>query len=126
MWVNDWVGIPYQKLGRGPDGYDCLGLFVALQRVRHNRSVFDPLCLVSAAARQKLAEAAKADWVPVDEAREGDALLFNFRGMPLHVAYALGGRMMLHTSQDTGESLIEDYRAACWGDRLEGIYTYAV
>jgi probable lipoprotein NlpC len=125
MWTDDWIGIPYQELGRGPDSYDCLGLFISLQRVRNERVIFDPLCLASVAARRKLAVAAKSDWTPLREAREGDALLFEVRGMPLHVGYALDGRLMLHTSQDTCESLIEDYRAQAWGDRLEGVYSYA-
>lgn len=125
MWTDDWIGIPYQELGRGPDGYDCLGLFLTLQRIRHGRHIFDPMCLASVAARQKLAQAAKSDWTPVSVASEGDALLFEVRGMPLHVGYALDGRLMLHTSKDTGEVVIEDYRAPVWGDRLEGVYAYA-
>lgn len=126
MWTDDWIGIPYAELGRGPDSYDCLGLFVALQRVRHGHVIFDPLCLASAAARQKLAAAAKLDWTPVREASEGDALLFKVRGMPLHVGYALDGRLMLHTSQDTGEVVIEDFKSPSWGERLEGVYSYAL
>ena len=125
MWTDDWIGIPYQELGRGPDSYDCLGLFVTLQRVRHDRAIFDPLCLASVAARRNLAAANKSDWRSVGEATEGDALLFDVRGHPLHVGYALDNHLMLHTSKDTDEVVIEDFRATGWGDRLEGVYTYA-
>ena len=125
MWTDDYIGIPYQELGRGPDTYDCLGLFVALQRERHGRVIFDPLCLASVAARRKLAASAKHAWTPERVASEGDALLFEVRGMPLHVGYALDGRLMLHTSQDTGEVVIEDFKSPAWGDRLEGVYSYA-
>ena len=47
MWTDAWIGIPYQDLGRGPDAYDCLGLFLAVQRVRHNRVIFYPIFVKS-------------------------------------------------------------------------------
>lgn len=125
MWTDDWIGIPYAELGRGPDSYDCLGLFVALQRVRHDRVIFDPQCTASVAARKKLAQGAKVDWLLTAEIQEGDALLFKVRGLELHVGYAIDARLMLHTGSDTGEVTIEDYRASNWGDRLEGAYRYA-
>ena len=55
MWTDDWIGIPYQERGRGPE-YDCLGLFVALQRDRHGRAIFDPACSMKSAALQRLAD----------------------------------------------------------------------
>lgn len=124
-WSDDWIGIPYRELGRGPDGYDCLGLFATLQRERHGREIFDPLCTMAEAIRDEIARREKLRWRPVSEADEGCAVLFNVRGFALHVGYALDDRMMLHTSQETGESLIECFRSAHWGDRLEGIYAYA-
>jgi len=124
MWTDGWIGIPYQELGRGPEGYDCLGLFVALQLARHGREICDPLCTVAVAARQKVAMEARRDWQKVTHADEGDALLFKVRGLELHVGYALDQRLMLHTSQETQESILEDYTTRKWGDRLEGVYRY--
>lgn len=124
MWINEWVGLPYQELGRGPEFYDCLGLFLTLQRVRHGRAIFDPLCSMQQAARQKLVERVRPHWCSVSVASEGSAVLFRVRGLALHVGYALDERRMLHTSQDTGESVIEDFTTSHWGDRLEGIYEH--
>lgn len=123
MWTDDWIGIPYQEFGRGPE-YDCLGLFVALQRYRHGRSIFDPVCSMKTAALQRLADRVRPNWRRVPAASEGSAVLFRVRGLALHVGYALDGRRMLHTSQDTGESVIENFHTPAWGDRLEGIYDY--
>ena len=125
MWTDDWIGIPYLELGRGADGLDCLGLFVALQHARHGRVVFDPMCTVQAAMRGEFAAQAQRDWRRVDRGHLGCALLFKVRGMALHVAYALDDQRMLHTGPDMGESVIEPYRTRQWGDRLEGIYAYA-
>ena len=124
MWTDAWIGIPYQDLGRGPDVYDCLGLFLALQHVRHDRVIFDPLCSVQKAARQKLVDRVRPHWRAVSAASEGSAVLFRVRGLALHVGYALDGRRMLHTSRDTGETVLEDFTALHWGDRREGLYDY--
>ncbi len=125
MWTDDWVGLPYRELGRGPESYDCLGLFVALQRARHGRTVFDPMCTVQTAMRKGFAAHEKPNWRRVNVGHPGCAILFKVRGLELHIAYGLDDQRMLHTGQDTGESLIETYRTAGWGDRMEGIYAYA-
>jgi len=124
MWSDAWIGLPYRELGRGPVYYDCLGLFLALQRVRHGRVLFDPLCTVQAAALRRLADQVRPDWERVERAVEGAALLFRVRNQALHVGYALNNRLMLHASNAIGESEISDFRASEWGDRLEGIYVY--
>ncbi|MBO9398729.1 peptidoglycan endopeptidase [Shimia sp. R9_2] len=124
MWTDDWIGIPYQDLGRGPDSYDCLGLFVELQRVQHDREIYDPLCSVGEAARYEIAEQSKPLWREVSEAQAGDALLFRVRGRPLHIGYAVSARLMLHTSAQSGGSVLEDFTTSKWGANLEGIYRY--
>lgn len=124
MWSDRWVGLPYRKLGRGPEAFDCLGLFLALQRVRHGRALFDPLCSMTEAARARLADQVRPDWRKVQVAEEGAALLFRVRGLELHVGYALNKRQMLHACGDVGESVIEDFQTGAMSRRLEGIYVY--
>lgn len=124
MWTDDWIGIPYLKLGRSQEGYDCLGLFAALQKERHGRAIFDPLCTAPEAAQMRLAAQVRPFWRKVNAPKEGCAVLFKVRGLALHVGYALDSRRMLHTGQDTGESVIEDIGGSYWGERLEGIYEY--
>lgn len=125
MWSDDWVGLAYRELGRGPEAYDCLGLFLALQRERHDRTLFDPLCTMTAAARMRLADQMRHEWRQVDVASEGAALVFRVRGMELHVGYALNERQMIHACGDVGESVIEDFITGNMSRRLEGIYVYA-
>ncbi|MGB0661333.1 MAG: NlpC/P60 family protein [Mangrovicoccus sp.] len=124
MWTDEWIGLPYQSLGRGPESYDCLGLFLAVQRARYGRILPDPLCTMSEAARRRIVDASMPLWRRVDHAQEGDAVLFRVRGMVLHVGLALGPQLMLHV-EDEAASVIEDFASVTWGQRLEGIYTYA-
>jgi len=124
MWTDEWVGLPYRKLGRSRDGVDCLGLFVMLQKARFDRDIYDPHCTMSQAARKEVAKQQKTDWKPVLRAEEGDAMLFMVRGVEMHVGYCLPNKKMLHIEDGAG-SIIEDWSIAKWGQRLEGIYRFA-
>lgn len=124
MWVNDWIGLPYADLGRGPEAFDCLGLFLALQRVRFGREIPDPACSVEQAVRRGVVEARRSDVIRVAQAQEGDALLFYAHGRPLHLGFALNNQDMLHIDSIAG-SRVERWRAAAWLGKLEGIYRFA-
>lgn len=125
QWASEWVGIPHAKLGRGPDSFDCLGLFLALQKARFGRVLPDPRCTMLQAAREKTADQMRPLFRRVEKAEEGDALLFRVKGQLLHVGYALDGRDMIHTGSDTGDSRIERWNGTIWLGRLEGIYRFA-
>ena len=121
MWTNAWVGLPYQRLGRGP-AYDCLGLYLAINAARLGRILPDPACDPAGALRRGEVEAQREHYREVTEAREGDALLFRSAGRPLHVGYALDDRDMLHISGDTIASTIERWRSTRWRCRLVGVF----
>lgn len=124
MWTDKWIGLPYAEYGRGPDAYDCLGLFMELQKDRFNRVLHYPACSMTEAARADLAGSERPKWRQVDVAHEGCAVLWKERGHALHVGFALDARRMLHMCGEIGESVIEDFTGANWGQRLEGIYEY--
>lgn len=123
-WTDDWIGLPYEQLGRGPETYDCLGLFLALQRARFGRDLFDPMCTAAMALRRSVVEAQKESWREAVRVEEGRAILFRTAGRPLHVAYAVDNRRMLHTSQETGASVLEDIATSYSFRRIEGIYEH--
>lgn len=123
-WTDAWIGLRYTARGRGP-AYDCLGLFLALQRVRKGRELPDPLCTMTSALREDLARQHLIeghDWRPVQRAQEGDALLFRLGRRPLHIAYAVDARTMLHIETDGAGSCVEDFTGPRWRGQLQGIY----
>lgn len=121
QWVNDWVGLSYAKQGRGPDAYDCLGLFLALQAARFGRVLPDPRCTMAEAVRQGVADGLKPLFQPVGCPQDGDALLFRVGGRLLHVGFAVGPRHMLHIENEAG-SVLECWDSTRWRERLEGVY----
>jgi cell wall-associated NlpC family hydrolase len=124
MWSDAWVGLEYAELGRGP-AYDCLGLFLALHRARFGRDLPDSMCPMNPEAVEAARAAQKGMWRLVSgAAQEGDALLFRVRGQLLHLGFCLGARAMLHIEGPAG-SVIEDWTAARWRARREGVYRFA-
>ena len=126
MWTDQWIGIPYRELGRGPEAYDCLGLFLAVYRDRFGVEIPDPAysrrdSLRRARVWSRIGDLGRA----VDRPQEGDALLFLMGGRSLHIGYALDHKDMLHLETDAARSCVERWRLDRWQTKLEGIYRYA-
>ncbi|GGG77496.1 hypothetical protein GCM10011415_28000 [Salipiger pallidus] len=121
MWTDDWIGLPYAERGRGPEAFDCLGLWLALQQLRFGREIPDPDCTMQAALRQSVVDEFRPRFERVEIAEEGDALLFLSAGRPLHLGYALNNRDMLHIEAHSG-SRVDCWRSMRWNGKLEGIY----
>lgn len=123
-WTDDWVGKRYAEGGRGPQAYDCLGLFLALQHVRCGLVLPDPACTLRSALRDRVVEAQRADWRPVDGPREGDALMFRVGRYELHVGFCLDARMMIHIERDGPGSVVQSFLHQPWRQRLTGVFRY--
>lgn len=124
MWTDDWVGLPYAELGRGPETYDCLGLYLAVYRHRFGVSLPDPMISRFGSARPRSVTGALGQYRAVDVVEEGDAILFRMAGGSIHVGYALDGKDMLHLEADAARSCIENWRSTRWLGRHQGIYRY--
>lgn len=124
MRFSAFVGLPYADGGRGP-AFDCLGLFLHVQRLAFGRELPDPSVLPREwghdAAGDMLQGSARE--VQIGEIRAGDAILFRVSRSLLHVAVAIGGGDMLHTESAVG-STIEKLRAPKWEARRIGVYRF--
>ncbi|QFT47807.1 NlpC/P60 family protein [Roseivivax sp. THAF40] len=126
QWSDEWIGLRYAEGARGPDAFDCLGLFIALQKARHDREIPDPACSIQQAVRRRVVAGMKASgaWLPVDRPEAGDALLFRVGRHVVHVGYCLGPRLMLHTEREGPGSVIEDFTFEPWRARLNGVFRF--
>jgi len=123
MWSDTWVGLPYRLGGRGPE-YDCMGLWLALRRLRFGDEVPDSNCDQREALRGRAFATMRPSFADVETAVEGDLILFRHSRRCLHVGYALGAKDMLHTSSAIGHSLIERFDSVKWRPSIVGIYRY--
>lgn len=119
-WTDRWLGIPYVPLGRGAAGYDCLGLFMAVQAEVFGRVLDYGLVEIGAEEGAAVARHIGA-WERVETARMGDAVLMR-RGPGWHVGVALDDTRMLHA--EAPASAIDTFRARKWGKRLDGVYRF--
>lgn len=120
MWTDAYIGLPFHPGGRGP-AYDCLGLFLRLQRDRRGLSLPDPLCAMRDAAIDAAVLDARRGWKPVQHPEAGDAAVFKVAPHGLHIGYVIDPLHMLHIEGPEG-AVIErlDVRAK----RLEGYYRH--
>jgi cell wall-associated NlpC family hydrolase len=126
MKIDDLIGKPFEPNGRGPDTYDCFGLFAELC---HRRGVEIPViespdgpkdCAGSISA-----SVAKPAWKKLDAPQPGCAVLIRF--IPPYVSH-IGmvldcGARFIHTRQGAGVT-VERLDSIAWRSRIAGYYSH--
>lgn len=127
-WCESWIGLPYLKDGRQRSGLDCWGYFALLQRERHGFDIaeYDGPSWSKDADVNAIAEAARAfaqrfAEVEPGEESEGDGVLFNMMGAPMHIGYVVRKGLMLHI-EEACDSCAERYTDRAWAKRIAGFY----
>ena len=98
--IDDLVGKPYRKNGRGPEGYDCYGLAIEVEkRFGHEweniedceKNGYDfNLCLAQWKTRVSIEEVTSPQ-------QEGDVILLkDNHGVISHIGIYLGSGMVIH------------------------------
>lgn len=113
------MGKRYEKAGRGPDAYDCFGLFMDVQQ-----NVFDVFVPDVLGDEYRAAiELQRANWRQCEAAIEGDAILFRIGSRDLHIGVALNNKDMLH-AHHTGGVCVEPWNHILWKKRVLGIFRH--
>lgn len=127
MWWNQYVGIPFVSKGRDRLGCDCWGL---LRLVYAEQFLIQLPSYIEEyeSANNRYSIAAPIDqhrnkWLPVNDPRTGDGVLFCFSGIPCHIGVVTEIGLMLHITKGIDAS-IEPYLSSRWRSRVEGIYRY--
>lgn len=123
--VSKYVGMRFEKGGRGPESWDCYGLLREFYKVELGIEL--PLhCGYSDVMTPDSAEAIQrglVDWSPVDTPEPWDAVLFNVDGVANHIGLVIQPGLMLHAAPGKDAS-IESYKRPYWSARIEGHYTW--
>lgn len=124
-WVDKYVGLPFADHGRGPE-YDCWGLVrhvlleqfgLVLPDYGSTYSSTNDKMTLPDAFRNGLAE----EWRKVQDPHEGDIIILNLAGRPMHCGILVGDGCMLHARPTTG-SVVESYERLAWIRRVDGFY----
>lgn len=127
-WIQKYVGLKFGDKGRGPDEFDCWGLvrWVYLQEFRillpdyltDYKSVND-----DKAVKNTVISGMSDGWTKVVLPVDGDVVLFNIYGMPIHVGLVAGLDYFLHSPEDDF-SRRERLSDRMWKNRIEGFYRH--
>ena len=127
-WLRyaDLIGKPFREYGRGPEGYDCYGVYLEVNR-RLGREVPD---LESVAIGQTEVILAKVEesrklFERVSDPQPGDLVLIeNEPGQCRHIGVVVGRGFFLQACDRIGIHRSRlDHRL--WRQRIEGVYRYA-
>lgn len=124
-----YIGIPYVVAGRSLErdgGLDCWGLVRVIFQDLFNFELpayesINTHLSVNQASEMLVNTPLYKNCEEVLEVQEGDLLLFNIVGNPLHIGYALSSTHMIHADRKTG-STVENFRGKKWRTRLYKIY----
>lgn len=121
--IDDLMSARYEEGGRGPDAYDCFGLFAELCR-RRGLTIPDHPSPRDLAQRQSdiRAEAAEA-WTELDAPEVGCAVAIRIGPYVSHIGMVLDGGRFIHANHRTGVTVarLDDLQ---WRERIAGFYCY--
>ena len=106
-WAAHYIGLPWRAGARGPQAYDCWGLFLAIQCAQFGRQL--PEIPVDATDLRAIAGTFKSHperqhWALVTVPSTGDAVLMRHSKFPSHVGIWLDvdGGGVLHCVRGEG------------------------
>jgi len=118
--IADLVGKTYQDRGRGPDVFDCEGLFLEVQHRLGYRGREPFLGTTESRARTWL-HVAELDWLSLDSPRAGCAVFFP---QELHVGTMYDTQRFFHTSSEMGHAFIDLLDAPQWKHKTKLFYDW--
>lgn len=123
----DLIGAPFLEKGRGPNGYDCYGVYLEVNR-RLGKEVPDLSSVAIAQTElivRKITEARRLFGKITDAARPGDLVLIRNRpDQARHIGVAVCRCFFLEVCDRIGihRSRLDD---PTWSQLIEGVYRYA-
>ena len=126
-WWSKYAGLPFGEKGRGPDLFDCWGLFAWIFQNEKGITLPDYLDLYNTTCDRALAgvieqETAKR-WRKVDDPQAFDGVLLMQRGVGMHVGVVTKPGYMIHCEKDVN-TVHERYGVGRWANKVMGFYRY--
>lgn len=127
-WIQKYVGLKFGDKGRGPDVFDCWGLVRWIYMNEFDVVLPDYMGGYStvtddAAVERSVLSGINDGWSRVDNPVDGDVVLFNIYGKPVHVGMVAGQDYFLHSPEDDF-SRRERLSDRMWKNRVEGFYRH--
>ncbi|CAG9228904.1 C40 family peptidase [Burkholderia vietnamiensis] len=124
MTYTDFLGIPFELGGRGPDSFDCYGLVMHLTELATGKRPPDYGVSGDAARIGAMMACARVYWKKLDGPKPGCCVLFRMGRHINHCGYVIDANRFIHAWDKTGGVTIE--RLSDWekSKRIFGFYEY--
>ena len=129
-WASEYIGLPFKDRGRGPDGWDCWGFFQKLKQEQDGLEIpsyIDKYETIQEKNRvsNAIIRGIEDEWVEVDEdnAKQGDGVVFEIKGMVFHIGYILQPPQFLHIHKNIN-SCLDRWTHGRWNRRIDGFYRH--
>lgn len=124
MYIADLMGARYEEGGRGPNTFDCFGLFAELCR---RRGLAIPDHPSPADLKQREADIqgeAAQHWIPLDAPEVGCAVVLRIGPWMSHIGMVMEGGKFIHANKRSGVT-VANLDDAQWVRRIAGFYRFS-
>lgn len=127
MNLEQYIELEFEDNGRG-EKYDCWGLAIRILKDEFNYTLPD-FSKEYSSSNDKfniplLVARERTNWNKKSTPEQGDVVLFNIGGYPLHVGIVVSKDTMIHISKGVNACL-EKFTSKKWAKRIEGFYGYS-
>ena len=120
IW-EDLLFLPFVKGGRGPEGYDCLGLLLEIHR-RMGKIITDDVAYIEdPVQRRAIMDRKLFSWRSC-AVKPGAGLLFRSAGCPDHVGVAIDSDQFIHASESAGQVCLSYLSRHPWKNLFHGAF----
>lgn len=128
---SPYIGTPWESGGRNKDdALDCWGLVWSIYNEVYGLYLPSLSDIHIANGFTETAEAISSVYPSIhknfyepDDTQEGDIIMLNMAGQPIHIGVCLDHQRMIHTTQKVG-CVVEKFKQRVWLNRVEGIYRH--
>ncbi len=123
MIINDLLSARYELGGRGPNSYDCLGLFMELCK-RRGVDIKADSPKKEADRQTAIFEESERNWLKLDQPESGCAVAIRIGPWVSHLGMVMDDvNYFIHADEGTGVS-VERLDTMRWSKRIAGFYKY--
>lgn len=123
MQIADLMSARYEEGARGPDAFDCFGLFAELCRRRGQPIPDHPTPHNLEQREEEITAVAAAEWHPLDAPEVGCAVVLRLGPWMSHIGMVIEGGKFIHASSRRGVT-VQRLDAPEWQMRIAGFYRY--